>query len=89
MLNRKFSKPQSVIAYEAFDLPKSMRMVEIQTGVIRSNITYFIDDWREVNRIYYAGKGRCEITRRIVDFYSNDPKHGVDECSNQLSIKWG
>ena len=49
--------------------PKSMLMAAIDTGVMRSNICWYIGTWRTRGVVEYIGKGICRISKREVDFY--------------------
>ena len=55
--------------------PSTMLMVERETGVMRSNITWFIREWRLCNKIFLLEYGTCPITKkRGVGFYTANPE---------------
>ncbi len=79
-------RPQMKIVFEAFsERPKTMLMVEIETGIMRSNITWYVDEWRKQNRIAEIKKGICPISRHTeVGYFSTDQK--LFPTSNQLNL---
>ncbi len=79
-------QPQMKIVFEAFqEQPKTMRMVEVETGIIRSNITWYVDEWRKENRIFEVRKGICPITKfSNVGFFTTNPD--LIPKSNQLNL---
>lgn len=58
-----------------FGLPKSMLQVSISTGILRSNITWFINDWLKTKSIQRVRTGICPITKRKVGLYSTNPMY--------------
>lgn len=44
--------------------PKTMLMVEVETGIMRSNICWFAREWRKSNCIKVVRKGICPISKR-------------------------
>lgn len=61
--------------YKAFsDRPKTMKQVEQQTGVMRSNICWYVGKWKKTDKIGVAYLGVCPITKTNgVQFLTTDP----------------
>jgi hypothetical protein len=58
-----------------FGKPKTMLQVEIETGVMRSNITWFVREWRKQNSIKIVRKGICPISKRGgVQYLTTNPE---------------
>ncbi len=54
---------QLAIVYEAFyDSPKTMKEVDVLTGIMRENICRHCATLRKSDRIYPVGERRCSIT---------------------------
>ena len=54
--------------------PKTMLMVEVETGVMRSNITRYVAKWRKESRIKTIRKGICPISKSTgVQFLTTNP----------------
>jgi len=55
--------------------PKTMLMVEVETGIMRSNICWFAREWRKRNCIRIVRKGICPISKRGgVQFLTTNPE---------------
>ena len=62
------------IIYEGFfKLPQSMKELSVCTGIDRANICRYCKTLKESNNITVAKKGRCSITKRIVNKYTTNP----------------
>ncbi|MBB6327111.1 hypothetical protein FHS59_002739 [Algoriphagus iocasae] len=62
--------------------PRTMLEVEAITGIMRSNICYFVGDWLKTNSIKLVGEGICSVSKHKAGRYSTDPKYwkgGEDE----------
>jgi len=64
--------------------PQSMKMLAIKLKTDRSNICWLCRELRQNNRIAIAKKGLCTITKRIVNYYTTNPK--LFPKSNQLKL---
>lgn len=66
--------------------PKTMLMVEVETGIMRSNICWFARDWRKSNSIAIAKLGVCPISKHGgVQYLTTNPKLFPNQ-SNQLNL---
>lgn len=67
---------QRELVFQAFfRSPKSMLEVEAITGVMRSNVCYYVGDWQKSGKIQRLKTGYCNISQRKVGKYSTNPKH--------------
>lgn len=69
--------------------PKTMLMVSIETGVMRSNITWFVREWRKQNSIKIVRKGICPISKRGgVQYLTTNPElfPAIVEPSNTVKL---
>ena len=55
--------------------PKTMLMVESETGIMRSNITRYVAEWRKRNKIAEVKRATCPVSKHEAAFLSTDPKH--------------
>ena len=83
--NKDF-KAQIQSTKEAFhEAPKTMLQVEKEIGVMRSNITRYVDSLRKLNQIYLTHYGICPISKhRSVGFYTTNPDLIPED--NQLNL---
>lgn len=72
--------------FEAFySQPKTMLMVAVETGVMRSNICWYAREWRAHNSIKIMRLGICPISKRQgVQYLTTNPK--LFPSSNQLKL---
>lgn len=73
-LHKRLSKDKHFQAqmkrvYKAFEQPKTMLMVSIETNVLRANICRFIAHWQKENRIALIKKDFCKITKHRAGYY--------------------
>lgn len=70
----KYFFRQFQIVYHAFsEYPKTMMMVEVDTGIMRSNITRYVAKMKRDGIIRLIRKGICPITKMSnVGFYITD-----------------
>jgi hypothetical protein len=63
-LNRKDKyEIQTRRVFDAFlEKPKTMMMVSVETGIMRSNITLYVANWKKQNLIEVIRLGKCPIT---------------------------
>lgn len=57
------------------EYPKSMRMVEVQTAIMRPNICRYVNVLKKRGVIKKVKCGRCKCTGRMVVFYSTDIRY--------------
>lgn len=71
--NRSTSQIQKV--YKAFyDSPKTMKEVDVETGIMRANICRYCKTLVAQNKLFIVGKRRCKITKsRNVTIYTSNP----------------
>jgi hypothetical protein len=55
--------------------PISMLQAEAMTGVMRSNITWYVNDWLKTKSIQRVKTGICPLTKMKVGKYSTNPKY--------------
>ena len=82
----KHFQTQMKVVFEAFHQhPKTMLMVEVETGIMRSNITWYVDEWRKLDRIMEIKKDRCPISNYpTVGYYTTNPE--LYPTTNQLNL---
>ena len=66
--------------------PKTMLMVEVETGIMRSNICWYVREWQQENRIKVVRKGICPISKHRAGFYTTNPElfPAIVEPSNNV-----
>jgi hypothetical protein len=82
----KHFEAQMKRVYEAFFIrPKTMLMVEAETGIMRSNICWYIREWRNLNLVRVIRLGICPISnRKGVQYLTTNPN--LFPVSNQLNL---
>lgn len=67
-------RTQVIKVFEAFHTtPRTMMEAEVASGVMRSNICYFVRDLRKSGLIAELNKRPCKITRHKATEYTTDP----------------
>ena len=70
----RFSDELQKVYNSFYNKPKTMRQVEVETGVRRDHITRYVDTLKKNNKITIVNKGVCPITNRDgVQFLTTDP----------------
>lgn len=70
----KHFKDQFYKVYKGFfEQPQSMKMLSIKLKIDRSNICWFCRELRINNKLGITKKGICEITNRLVNYYTTNP----------------
>jgi len=72
-----------------FKDPKSMLMVSVETGIMRSNITRYVSKWRKQNCIKIVRLGICPISKSVgVQFLTTNPElfPAIVEPSNTVKL---
>ena len=82
--NKEFTDQFNEVYKGFFEQPQSMKMLSIRLNIDRANICWFCRDLRKSERIDIAKKGICEITNRLVNFYTTNPD--LFQQSNQLKM---
>lgn len=73
LINRKRQKQ---VVWKAFyGVPKTMLQVAIETGIMRSNITWYVNDFLKEKSIALVKSGICPITKFRAGFYTTDPSY--------------
>jgi hypothetical protein len=73
--DKHFQAQMKIVFASFYKQPKTMLMVSIETGVMRSNITWFVREWRKLNRIRIVRKGICPISKRgRVQYLTTNPE---------------
>ena len=69
-------KRQRQIVFKAFlSGLKTMKMVDVETGIMRSNITRYVSEWKKQGCIKIIKKGICPITKSTgVQFLTTNPE---------------
>lgn len=76
---------QKQIVLEAFaEKPKTMKMVQIETGIERTNFTSLLNSMFTNGTIYRPYYGKCPFGRNGVGFYTTNPKY--KPSNNQLNL---
>ncbi len=65
--------------------PKTMRMVEAETSIRRTNFTALVNTWVKEGKIYLVEYGRCKDSNiNGVGYYSTNEQY--KPVSNQLNL---
>jgi hypothetical protein len=81
----KSLKDQFSKVYKGFyEQPQSMKMLSMKLNIDRANICWFCRALRANDNLDIAKKGFCEITNRVVNYYTTNPDLFVK--SNQLKL---
>ncbi len=71
--DQKFEAQKKVV-FEAFRRnPVTMLMIEVETGIMRSNITRYVAEWKKENKIHLLKKDRCPISKQQAGYYTTNP----------------
>jgi len=52
--------------------PKTMLMVEVETGIMRSNICRYVAKWQKINSIHLLKQGLCKVSKHRAGYYTTD-----------------
>lgn len=79
-------EPQMKRVFEAFfNRPKTMLMVEVETGILRPNICRYVSKWKKASSIEIVSLGICPISKYgKVQHLTTNPK--LFQSSNQLNL---
>jgi len=56
-------------AFLAFDRPRTMLEVSIQTGIFRANLCRYMARWKKEGRVILDHFGLCPISKHRAGFY--------------------
>ena len=83
-INKEFKGQMKTVFTSLSEQPKTMLMVSIETGILRSNICRYVAVWRELNKIAVFKNTTCTISKRKADYLTTDPN--LFKESNQLEM---
>lgn len=73
--DKDFQSQMKVVFAALYKQPKTMLMVEVETGIMRSNICWFVREWRKRNCIKIVRLGVCPISKSTgVQFLTTNPE---------------
>ena len=73
-MDKKTFNNQLKRTFRAFrQAPKTMKQVEVETGIDRPNVCRYVAWLRKRNKITVVKKGSCPITKHSAQFFSTDP----------------
>ena len=71
--------------YRAFrQAPKTMKMVEVETGIDRPNICRYVAYLEKLKKITVVKKESCRITKHTAKYYSTNPAYFPIEIQGSL-----
>jgi hypothetical protein len=82
----KYFRAQMKKVYAAFfEQPKTMLMVERETGIMRSNVCWYVRKWRNLDRIHIVKLGICPESKYSgVQYLTTDPSKAPQQ--RQLTL---
>lgn len=66
------------------EAPKTMKMVEVETGIDRPNICRYVAYLEKRKKITVVKKARCPITKHTAKYYSTDLEFFPQETQPEL-----
>lgn len=73
--DRQFQAQMKRVFEAFFSHPKTMLMVDVETGIMRSNITRYVSKWKKQDRIKIVRKSICPISKRGgVQYLTTNPE---------------
>lgn len=72
-----------------FQFPATMRMIEVQTGILRPNICRYVRTMSNSGIIQVVRIGLCPETRHRAGFYSTNPDLFIPSPQLQLTFNEG
>lgn len=85
--NDKSSKcnAQLQAVYLAYlEVPKTMKEVDRETGVMRENICWYNRTLRKLGKLFAVKKRKCTVTRWIATEWSTNPKYAPENVQLNL-----
>lgn len=76
------------VVFDSFkERPKTMKMVNMETDIMRENICRYVAILQEQGKIAVVKTGRCPITGYSgVNYYTTDPELFPARTTSQLSL---
>lgn len=72
--DKHFEAQMKIVKRAFYKAPKTMLMVSVETGIMRSNITRFVAEWKKQNRMKIVKIGICPISKRTgVQYLTTNP----------------
>lgn len=66
---------QLAMVYEAFyDEPRTMKEVDVITGIMRENICRHCSTLRQLDKIYPVGEKLCSVTGHLAIIWTTNPE---------------
>ncbi len=66
------------------EFPQTTKMIQVNTGIPRENITRYISTLEKGKRITVVKKAPCEITAHLAKYYSSEQKYFTPETQSEL-----
>jgi predicted transcriptional regulator len=78
-------KTQRKRVYEILkDFPQTTKMIQLNTGIPRENITRHIAKLEKRKKVTVVKKAPCEITKHSAKYYSSEQKYFEPETQSEL-----
>jgi hypothetical protein len=87
MIDKEFESQFSRAFHAFHDSPKTTKMVSVETGIPRENLTRYVAELERQKRITTVKKAPCKITKREAKYYSTDKKLFPPETQPDLFPK--
>lgn len=87
--DKYYNRQMSRVFAALYRQPKTMLMVEVETGIMRSNICWYVAKWRKLNCITIVKLGICPISKRAdVQYLTTNPElfPAIVELSNSIKL---
>ncbi len=73
--DKHFEAQMKIVFSALYRQPKTMLMVEIETGIMRPNICRYVSKWKKRNCIKIVKFGICPISKRAgVQYLTTNPE---------------
>lgn len=82
--DKQFDNQFQAVYWAFYDGAKSMFEVEVETGIRRENICWFVGDLRRNGKIFFVEKRRCKYKRSIISALTTNPEFKPED--NQLNL---
>jgi predicted transcriptional regulator len=78
-------RSQRRIVYDILkDSPQTTKMLQVNTGIPRENITRYIATLEKAKKVTVVKKASCEITKHSAKYYSSEQKYFEPETQSEL-----
>lgn len=87
--DKYYNRQMSRVFAALYKHPKTMLMVEVETGIMRSNICWYVAKWRKLNCITIVKQGICPVSKRAgVQYLTTNPElfPAIVELSNSIKL---